>query len=73
VAWRAFFGDIKCGQVAAKHLARAYPNAVLMHTPVHASRLSRVECFFSTATGPEETTHRQEEDRYHPPARLINP
>src|SRR6266567_3294201 len=35
------------GQAAAKRLAKAYPNAVLVHTPVHASWLNQVECFFS--------------------------
>jgi hypothetical protein len=30
-----------------KRLAAACPDAVLVHTPVHASWLNQVECFFS--------------------------
>ena len=35
------------GQAAADRLRRAHPNAVMIHTPVHASWLNQVEIFFS--------------------------
>jgi hypothetical protein len=35
------------GQTAAKRLQDKWPNAVLIHTPVHASWLNQVEIFFS--------------------------
>ncbi|MGW3199142.1 IS630 family transposase [Streptomyces sp. NPDC001118] len=35
------------GQKAADRLATAFPNAVLVHTPVHASWLNQVEIYFS--------------------------
>jgi transposase len=35
------------GQAAAGRLARAWPNAIMIHTPVHASWLNQVEIFFS--------------------------
>jgi transposase len=35
------------GQAAIDRLARAYPNAIMIHTPVHASWLNQVEIFFS--------------------------
>jgi hypothetical protein len=35
------------GQVAIDRLARAYPNAIMIHTPVHASWLNQAEIFFS--------------------------
>jgi transposase len=35
------------GKKAAGRLRRAYPNAVMIHTPVHASWLNQVEIFFS--------------------------
>ncbi|MET7516820.1 hypothetical protein ABZS88_25665 [Streptomyces sp. NPDC005480] len=34
---------------AADRLAAAFPNAVLVHTPVHASWLNQVEIYFSVA------------------------
>jgi transposase len=35
------------GRKAVKRLAKAYPNAIMIHTPVHASWLNQVEIFFS--------------------------
>jgi transposase len=35
------------GQAAVVRLARAHPNAVMIHTPVHASWLNQIEIFFS--------------------------
>jgi hypothetical protein len=35
------------GQAAASRLRDAYPNAIMIHTPVHASWLNQVEIVFS--------------------------
>lgn len=35
------------GQAAADRLRKAHPNAIMIHTPVHASWLNQVEIFFS--------------------------
>src|ERR1039457_3945017 len=35
------------GQAAITRLARAHPNAIMIHTPVHASWLNQIEIFFS--------------------------
>jgi len=35
------------GQTAASRLRDAYPNAIMIHTPVHASWLNQVEIVFS--------------------------
>jgi transposase len=35
------------GQAAAERLRKAHPNAVMIHTPVHASWLNQIEIFFS--------------------------
>jgi transposase len=35
------------GQAAIARLAKAWPNAIMIHTPVHASWLNQVEIFFS--------------------------
>ena len=35
------------GQAAVGRLARAHPNAIMIHTPVHASWLNQIEIFFS--------------------------
>jgi DDE superfamily endonuclease len=35
------------GQAAADRLATLYPNAIMVHTPVHASWLNQVEIYFS--------------------------
>ena len=35
------------GQAAIRRLAAAWPNAIMIHTPIHASWLNQVEIFFS--------------------------
>ena len=35
------------GQAATDRLRDAYPNAIMIHTPVHASWLNQAEIFFS--------------------------
>ena len=35
------------GQAAVTRLARAHPNTIMIHTPVHASWLNQIEIFFS--------------------------
>jgi transposase len=35
------------GQAAITRLARAHPNTIMLHTPVHASWLNQIEIFFS--------------------------
>ena len=35
------------GQAAVSLVARAHPNAIMIHTPVHASWLNQIEIFFS--------------------------
>ncbi|MBT2391443.1 IS630 family transposase [Streptomyces sp. ISL-1] len=47
VFWIVDNGSSHRGQRAADRLAAAFPNAVLVHTPVHASWLNQVEIFFS--------------------------
>jgi len=50
-AKRVFFivdnGSSHRGQVAIDRLAARHPNAVMIHTPVHASWLNQVEIYFS--------------------------
>ncbi|MFI6061835.1 transposase [Streptomyces sp. NPDC051286] len=45
--WIVDNGSSHRGQKAADRLTAAFPNAVLVHTPVHASWLNQVEIFFS--------------------------
>jgi tripartite-type tricarboxylate transporter receptor subunit TctC len=40
-------GSSHRGQAAIGRLAKARPNAVMLHTPVHAPRLNQAELFFS--------------------------
>ncbi|MER6502550.1 hypothetical protein ABT218_25030 [Streptomyces sp. NPDC001455] len=40
-------GSPHCGKKAADRLSAAFPNAVLIHTPVNASWLNQVEIYFS--------------------------
>jgi transposase len=47
VFWIAGNGSDHRSQAAAKRLAKAHPNCIMVHTPVHASWLNQVECFFS--------------------------
>lgn len=47
VFWVVDNGSSHRGQVACDRLAGQFPNAVMVHTPVHASWLNQVEIFFS--------------------------
>ncbi|MFC9914693.1 IS630 family transposase [Streptomyces sp. NPDC127197] len=47
VFWIVDNGSSHRGQKAADRLAAAFPDAVLVHTPVHASWLNQVEVYFS--------------------------
>ena len=47
VFWTVDNGSSHRGKAAADRLTTAFPNAVLVHTPVHASWLNQVEIFFS--------------------------
>jgi transposase len=47
VFWIVDNGSSHRGQASIERLNRAYPNAVLVHTPVHASWLNQIEIFFS--------------------------
>ena len=47
VFWVVDNGSSHRGQAAAKRLARAYTNLILVHTPVHASWLNQVEVYFA--------------------------
>ena len=74
-------GSSHRGQAAIDRVARRFPNAVMVHTPVHASWLNQVEIFFSvvqrTVVSPNDFTDLQEveqrltdfEKRYNATAR----
>jgi transposase len=47
VFWVVDNGSSHRGQAAINRLAVRFPNAVMVHTPVHASWLNQVEIFFS--------------------------
>ncbi|MFF4077868.1 transposase [Streptomyces sp. NPDC001777] len=47
VFWIVDHGSSHHGQKAAARLAAAFPNAVMVHTPIHASWLNQVEICFS--------------------------
>ena len=47
VFWVVDNGSSHRGQAAIDRLTARYPNAVMIHTPVHASWLNQVEIFFS--------------------------
>jgi hypothetical protein len=47
VFWVVDNGSSHRGQAAVNRLAKRYPNAVMIHTPVHASWLNQVEIYFS--------------------------
>lgn len=47
VFWVVDNGSAHRGKKAADRLSAAFPNAVLIHTPVHASWLNQVEIYFS--------------------------
>lgn len=47
VFWIVDNGSSHRGQTATNRLAQRFPNAVMAHTPVHASWLNQVEIYFS--------------------------
>jgi transposase len=47
VFWIVDNGSSHKGWTAASRLGDAYPNAVMVHTPVHASWLNQIEIYFS--------------------------
>jgi transposase len=47
VFWVVDNGSSHRGQAAMDRLAKRFPNAVMVHTPVHASWLNQVEIYFS--------------------------
>lgn len=47
VFWVVDNGSSHRGQAATNRLAARFPNAVMVHTPVHASWLNQVEIYFS--------------------------
>lgn len=47
VFWTVDNGSSHRGQAAINRLAKRFPNAVMVHTPVHASWLNQVEVYFS--------------------------
>jgi transposase len=72
------------GKKAARRLRNAYPNCIMIHTPVHASWLNQVEIFFSivqkkvispndfTSTAQLSATLLAFTDRYNKTARPFN-
>ena len=49
VFWVVDNGSSHRGQAAVDRLAKRFPNAVMVHTPIHASWLNQVEIYFSIA------------------------
>lgn len=47
VFWVVDNGSSHRGVASVQRMVRAYPNAILVHTPVHASWLNQVEIYFS--------------------------
>jgi hypothetical protein len=47
VFWVVDNGSSHRGEASVKRMSKAYPNAILVHTPVHASWLNQVEVYFS--------------------------
>jgi hypothetical protein len=47
VSWVVDNGSSHRGEASVKRMSRAYPNAILVHLPVHASWLNQVEVYFS--------------------------
>ena len=47
VFWVVDNGSSHRGKAAVRRLSKAYANAILVHTPVHASWLNQVEIYFS--------------------------
>ena len=64
VFWIVDNGSSHRGQAAIARLAAQFPNAIMVHTPVHASWLNQVEIFFSIVqrkgVSPNDFTHTNE-------------
>lgn len=45
--WIVDNGSSHRGQAAVDRLAAQFPNAIMVHTPVHASWLNQIEIYFS--------------------------
>ncbi|SNT60864.1 DDE superfamily endonuclease [Streptosporangium subroseum] len=68
VFWIVDNGSSHRGKKAADRLAQRFPNAVMVHLPVHASWMHQIEIFFSivqrkVVTPNEFTSPDQVEDR----------
>jgi hypothetical protein len=61
VFWIVDNGSSHCGQAAIDRLAKRFPNAVMVHTPRHASWLNQIEIYFPVvqrkAVAPNDFTH----------------
>ena len=61
VFWIVDNGSSHRGQAAIDRLAKRFPNAVMVHTPRHASWLNQAEIYFSVvqrkAVAPNDFTH----------------
>ena len=72
VFWIVDNGSSHRGQAAIDRLAAQHPNAIMVHTPVHASWLNQIEIYFSIVqrkvVSPNDFT---ELDEGHRPPRLI--
>ena len=72
VFWVVDNGSSHRGQTAIDRLAEQFPNAVMVHTPVHASWLNQVEIFFSITQRKVAIPQRlRRSRRRHRPARRI--
>ena len=64
VFWVVDNGSSHRGEASVQRLRRAYPNAILVHTPVHASWLNQVEVYFALlqrkVLTPNDSTNLQE-------------
>jgi hypothetical protein len=61
VSWIVDNGSSHRGQAAIDRLAKRFPNAVMVHTPTHASWLNQAEIYFSVVqrkvVAPNDFTH----------------
>ena len=51
VYWIVDNGSSHCGKTSVQRMTKAYPNAKLIHLPVHASWLNQIEIWFSILQG----------------------
>ena len=62
VYWIVDNGSSHCGKTSVQRMTKAYPNAQLIHLPVHASWLNQIEIYFSIV-----------QRKAHDPQRLRDP